>query len=185
MNTLDDCALKFIRWGLGLSVLGLVTGYLPLGHYLMVGAIPSCPAAPVHGHTILLGFVGMPLFGLIYQALPAWMGAAPMPLGLVRAHLQLAVAGVLGVCVNGTLGYEVITHMQPRFYYSGVTGEMARNIWFGIDGVFLTLYGVGCAILLFIVMTKTAYANARAATGAPAWNARTGAGAEGGTRLQG
>ena len=59
MDTINNCALKFIRWGMGLTVLGLITGYFPLGHYLMKDALPSCPTAPVHGHTILLSFVGM------------------------------------------------------------------------------------------------------------------------------
>ena len=160
MDSMNNWALKFIRWGMGLTILGLVTGYLPLGHYLMVGAIPSCPAAPIHGHTVLLSFVGMTVFGLVYHVLPSWMGATPPPLALIRTHFWLSVAGVIGVCVNGTLVYEVITHLQPRFYYIGVSGTMARNIWFGLDGFFLTLYGIGSVIFLFIVLTRTSYARA-------------------------
>jgi hypothetical protein len=30
---MNNWALKFIRWGMGLTVLGLITGYFPLGHY--------------------------------------------------------------------------------------------------------------------------------------------------------
>jgi hypothetical protein len=33
---MDNWALKFIRWGMGLTVLGLITGYFPLGHYYIV-----------------------------------------------------------------------------------------------------------------------------------------------------
>src|ERR1700752_2568437 len=97
MDAMNNWALKFVRWGMGLSVVGLVTGYLPLGHYLMMGAIPSCPAAPVHGHAILLIFVGMTIFGLAYRALPGWMGPGEPPVRLVRMHFWLAVIGVVGV----------------------------------------------------------------------------------------
>ena len=92
---------------LGLTVLGLITGYFPLAHYLMDDAIPSCPTAPIHGHTIMLSFVGMTIFGLAYHALPAWIPRREPPLRLVRLHFWLAVAGVIGVCINGTLELAV------------------------------------------------------------------------------
>lgn len=156
--SMNDWALRFIRWGMGLTILGLITGYVPLGHYLMKDALPSCPTAPVHGHTILLSFVGMPVFGLLYRALPAWMANSVPPLGLVRAHFWLAVIGIVGVCANGTIGYELLGQVfQPEFYYSGTEGQAVRNAWFAIDGAFLTVYAAGCVILLYIVMKKTAY----------------------------
>ena len=37
VRTMENLALRFIRWGTGLLVLGLLTGYGPLGHYLMGG----------------------------------------------------------------------------------------------------------------------------------------------------
>ncbi|HEX9967826.1 MAG TPA: hypothetical protein VGB06_07760 [Solirubrobacterales bacterium] len=155
---MNNWSLRFVRWGMGLTLLGLITGYFPLGHYLMKDALPSCPAAPVHGHTILLSFVGMTVFGLAYRALPAWMGNSEPPIRLVRTHFWLAVVGIIGVCANGTLGYEVLTLLvQPGFYYIGTEGQAVRNLWFGIDGAFLTLYAAGCVIFLYILMTKTAY----------------------------
>lgn len=161
MDTMDNWALKFVRWGMGLAMLGLITGYFPLGHYLLDDAIPSCPTAPVHGHTILLSFVGMTMFGLVYRALPAWMAHREPPTALVRAHFWLAVAGVIGVSVNGTIVYEVLSHLvQPGFYYLEAEGQAVRNLWFGIDGAFLTLYGAGCVIFLHILTQRTAYAPA-------------------------
>jgi hypothetical protein len=158
MDSMNNWSLKFVRWGMGLTILGLITGYFPLAHYLMKDALPSCPAAPVHGHTILLSFVGMTIFGLAYRALPAWMGHNEPPIALVRAHFWLAVVGILGVCINGTVGYEYLTLLvQPDFYYIGEAGQVARNLWFGIDGAFLTLYGGGCIIFLYILMKKTVY----------------------------
>jgi hypothetical protein len=158
---MNDWALRFVRWGMGLTILGLVTGYIPLGHYLMKDSLPSCPTAPVHGHTILLSFVGMPVFGLLYRALPAWMGSSDPPLGLVRAHFWMAVIGIIGVSVNGTIVYEVLKHgFQDAFYYLGPEGQSVRNLWFALDGAFLSLYGAGCVVLLYIVMKKTAYTGA-------------------------
>lgn len=158
MDSMDNWALKFIRWGMGLTVLGLVTGYFPLGHYLMKDALPSCPTAPVHGHTILLSFVGMTMFGLVYRVLPGWMREGEPPTRLVQSHFWLAVIGVVGVCLNGTIGYELVGALQPDFYYAGPAGQDVRNLWFAIDGLFLTLYAAGCMIFLFIVVRKTAYA---------------------------
>jgi len=157
VDSMNNWALKFVRWGMGLTVVGLITGYFPLGHYLMLGAIPSCPSAPVHGHTILLSFVGMTMFGLAYRAIPAWMTGEP-PVGLVGAHFWLATIGVIGVCINGTIGYELLGLLQPNFYYTGGGEAAIRNLWFAIDGVFLTVYGAGCIVFLYIVMKKTAYA---------------------------
>ncbi len=161
MDSMNNWALKFIRWGMGLTVLGLITGYFPLGHYLMMGAIPSCPSAPVHGHTILLSFVGMTQFGLVYRALPAWMTGEP-PLRLVRAHFWLITIGVIGVCLNGTVGYELIGLFRPEFYYAGAAAPAARNLWFAIDGAFLTTYAAGCIVFLYIVVNKTSYTAATA-----------------------
>jgi hypothetical protein len=160
---MNNWSLRFIRWGMGLTVLGLVTGYFPLGHYLMKDALPSCPTAPVHGHTILLSFVGMTMFGLVYRVLPAWMHGIDPPLALVRWHFWLAVAGVIGVCLNGTIGYEALGVIRPDFYYAGPDAQNIRNLWFAIDGAFLTLYAAGCFVFLYIVVGKTSYTRATAA----------------------
>ena len=164
---LSDWALRFIRWGLGLSIIGLVTGYFPLAHYLMMGAIPSCPAAPVHGHTILLSFVGMTIFGLIYRVLPDWMGNAAPPLGLVRSHFWCSVIGMLGVSINGTIGYEVLHFFANDFYYRGHESHAVRNLWFAIDGVFLSLFGIGCLVFTYIIMTTTRYSHAATSRAVP------------------
>ena len=152
---MDNLALRFIRWGTGLLILGLATGYGPLGHYLMGGAIPSCPTAPVHGHTILLGWVGMTLFGLVYHVLPHWASSRPPDLRVVRAHFYLSVVGTLGAWANGTFGYAVLGLLRPGFYYE--PDMTTVQLWFGTSGVFLSLYGLGCALFLWIVLRSTAY----------------------------
>ena len=164
MLSLNDWSLKFVRWAMGLGIVGLATGYFPLGHYLMDDSMPSCPTAPVHGHTILLSFVGMSIFGLLYRALPAWLGRTEPPLQLVRLHFQLAVIGVLGVTVNGTIGYELLKMLSPHFYYTGAQGQNIRNLWFAIDGVFLTVYGAGCVVFLYLLMKATKYSTEEASS---------------------
>ena len=158
MRSVSDWALRFIRWGSGLGIVGLITGYFPLGHYLMKDSLPSCPAAPVHGHTILLSFVGMTLFGLVYAVMPQWSGGNQAPLALIRLHFWLVVTATIGVVVNGTIGYEVLGMVvQPDFYYIGPAGQAVRNLWFGIDGVFLTIYGIGSAVFLYVLKRSTVY----------------------------
>lgn len=152
--SVSDWGLKFLRWGMGLGVVGLITGYLPLGHYLMKDSLPSCPSAPVHGHTILLSFVGMTLFGLVYRSIADSLAGQP-PLKLIRTHFWLVVAGTIGVAVNGTIGYELLGMIHPAFYYEGANAQAIRNLWFAIDGVFLTVYGIGCGVLLYILMKRT------------------------------
>ncbi len=132
---MHNLALRFIRWGTGLLVLGLITGYGPLGHYLMGGSIPSCPAAPVHGHSILLGWVGMTLFGLVYRALPNWSGGKPPALGLARAHFTCCVVGMLGAFANGTFGYAILKLVNDGFYYHAWT-ELWLGEWISADAVF-------------------------------------------------
>ena len=158
---MDNLALRFVRWGAGLLMLGLLTGYGPLGHYLMGGANPSCPAAPVHGHMTLLGWVGMTLFGLVYRALPGWANGKEPAVGLVRVHFYLSIVGALGSWATGTFGYSILKLIRPDFYYA--PDMPLVRVWFGVDGLFLTLYGLGCLLFLWILLRSTAYAAEAAA----------------------
>jgi len=102
----------------------------------------------------------MTLFGLVYGALPQWLGTHKPPLALIRVHFWLVTIGTIGVCLNGTIGYEVLAmFVQPKFYYIGQSGQAVRNLWFALDGVFLTLYGVGSSIFLYVLVKHTAYAS--------------------------
>jgi hypothetical protein len=68
------------------------------------------------------------------------------------------VIGTIGVCVNGTIGYEILGLLfQPHFYYIGSSGQTIRNIWFAVDRVFLSVYGAGCCVFLYVLMKHTAY----------------------------
>jgi uncharacterized membrane protein YedE/YeeE len=124
----------------------------------MDDAIPSCPSAPLHGHAALLGWVGMTLFGLVYRMLPGWSSGRPPSLLLARAHFVLSVVGVVRVLVNGSVGYELLNLLSPEFYYE--PDEQILHLWFGVDGLFLSLYGVGCVLFLVVLLRSTSYRDA-------------------------
>lgn len=147
----SDLALRFIRWGTGFLVLGLWTGYGPLHHYLHGGVDVACPWAPVHGHVILLGWVGCTLFGLVYRALPDWGTLGPGAAKLAAGHFWLSVVSVIGVFANGIFGYRLLDHLSPSFYY--VPDEKTLGLWLTIDGLFLTLFALGGILFLVVVFT--------------------------------
>lgn len=148
-------SLRFVKWGTGLLMLGLWTGYGPLHHYLAGHMQPSCPWAPVHGHVILLGWVGFTLFGLVYQALPGWGTPGPRAPKLAAAHFWLSLVSVLGVWANGIMGYRIINRLSPGFYYKPDVEKL--RIWLSIDGAFLTLFGIGCVLFLLVVFANMRY----------------------------
>lgn len=157
-----NLGLRFVRWGAGFLMLGLLTGYGPLGHYLMGGVKVACPWAPVHGHVASLGWIGMTLFGLVYRALPEWGGDRFSTLRVARWHFVLCVVGVLGVWANGLIGYRVIDALSDGFYY--VPDTRMLNLWLSIDGAFLSIFGLGCVLFLVIVMRTTTYTAEQAAS---------------------
>ncbi len=153
---MNNLSLRFIRWSAGFLVLGLLTGYGPLGHYLMGGVKVACPWASVHGHVALLGWVGMAVFGLVYRAVPSWANGVSPALGLARAHFYACVVAVIGVLANGIIGYRILDVFFNGFYYEPETAVL--NLWLSIDGMFLSLYGVGCGFFLVAVLSSTRYA---------------------------
>ena len=152
---MDRLALRFIRWSTGFLVVGLLTGYGPLAHYLHGGVEVACPWAPVHGHVSLLGWLGMAVFGLVYKQLPSWSNGASPSLRLARAHFLACLGGVLGVYANGIFGYRALNLVSDGFYY--VPDTKVLNLWLSIDGAFLSLYGVGCVLFLIVVFSSTRY----------------------------
>ena len=158
MTEMENIGLRFVRWGAGLLMLGLLTGYGPLGHYLQAGVAHACPWAPVHGHVATLGWMGMTLFGLVYRAVPSWSNGAPPAVRLARTHFIVCVIAVLGVFANGIVGYRILDAFVDGFYYRPVTSML--NLWLSIDGVFLSLYGVGCLMFLSALLRSTRYAAA-------------------------
>jgi cbb3-type cytochrome oxidase subunit 1 len=152
---MENLSLRFVRWGTGLLVFGLLTGYGPLAHYLHGGVQMACPWAPVHGHVGILGWIGMTIFGLVYHALPQWANGKQPSLKIATAHLYICVVAILGVWANGIFGYRFLDRMSPSFYY--IPNKHILNVWLTIDGIFLSLYGIGCVLFMMAVLGSTSY----------------------------
>lgn len=148
-------SLRFVKVGTALLVLGLLTGYGPLHHYLHGGVEVACPWAPVHGHVALLGWIGLTLFGLVYRALADWGTPGPNAARLAAGHFWLSLVSVLGVWGNGIFGYRTIDRLSPGFYYT--PDEEKLRLWLSIDGWFLTLYAVGGILFLIVVFGSMKY----------------------------
>ncbi|HEX9943404.1 MAG TPA: hypothetical protein VGG03_15415 [Thermoanaerobaculia bacterium] len=146
-------SLRFIRWGAGLLVLGLLTGYGPLFHYLSGGVKVACPWAPVHGHVVLLGWVAFTIFGLVYRALPDWGTPSAAAMRMARGHFWLSVLSVLGVYANGIFGYRFLDRRSPGFYYK--PDEETLRLWLSIDGWFLTVFAFGCVLFMVVLFSTT------------------------------
>jgi hypothetical protein len=152
---LKKLSLRFVKWGTAFLTLGLLTGYGPLFHYLHGGVEVACPWAPIHGHVVLLGWVGLTVFGLVYRALPGWGVPSPGATKLAAAHFWLSVVAVLGVFFNGVFGYRLLDVLSPSFYY--VPEMDTLRTWLMIDGLFLTLFAVGCALFFWVIFFSTKY----------------------------
>ena len=64
MSEMENLGLRFVRRGAGLLVLGLVTGYGPLGHYLQSGVTHACPWAPMLNLWLSIDGVFLSLYGV-------------------------------------------------------------------------------------------------------------------------
>jgi hypothetical protein len=94
---------------------------------------------------------------------PSWANGATPAVRLARAHFTVSVIAVLGVFANGIIGYRILDAIVDGFYYRPVTSML--NLWLSIDGIFLSLYGVGCLLFLSALLRSTRYAPS--ATSAP------------------
>lgn len=88
------------------SVVYLVAGMF-LGVYMFAGG-SFAGAVWVHAHLLLLGFVGMMIFGVAYHALPRFVGAPLHSDRVAETHLVLGnaalVAMVLALPILGRSG---------------------------------------------------------------------------------
>ena len=157
-ENMENISLRFVRWGTGLLLLALLTGYGPLAHYLHGGVKVACPWAPVHGHVALLGWIGMTIFGLVYRALPNWANGKEPAIRFATVHFYLCAGAILGVWINGNFGYRLLDHLSPSFYYLPDTRIL--NVWLTIDGLFLSVYGIGCVLFMMTVLRSTNYVRA-------------------------
>lgn len=146
---------RFIRWGLGLGLFGLLIGFGVIGHYVH-GAQHPTGAAFLHNvtlwfacpwtlsvYTIQLGALGMVVFGTLYWVLgkdepAAEVGAAG------NAGLWLCIIGLIGIFCTGYAGYFVADAIWPQFYYKPI--EAGKNAWLLAQLLCMVSYFVGAIL---------------------------------------
>jgi hypothetical protein len=159
---------KFIRWGLGLFIFGLIIGYGPLAHYLH-GALEQtgeaflknvtlwfgCPWT-LSVYTVQVGALSMVAIGAVYWLLPVdHLDSEARD----RAALLLCVAGLIGVFLTGYVGYFVVNAIWPSFYYTPV--PIGKNVWLIAQGLSLTLYLIGVVLAYMSIRHVTDFQVAR------------------------
>jgi len=147
---------KYIRWGLGLFIFGLVIGYGPWLHY-MHGALEEvheaflknvtlwfgCPwTLPVY--VTQLGGLSMVVIGLCYLAFVR-NGAMASISGAERMGPALCAAGIITEFVFGFPLYFAVNAVWPNFYYTPI--QAGKWTWLGTQGACILVYviGVFCA----------------------------------------
>jgi hypothetical protein len=146
-----EIGARFVRWGLGLFVFGLIAGYGPWLHY-MHGALEEvheaflkntlwfgCPwTLPVY--VTQLGGLSMVVIGLCYLTL-ARDGAISSVSEAERLAPVLCALGVIAEFVFGFPLYFAVNAVWPNFYYTPI--NEGKWTWLGIQGVCILVYLVG------------------------------------------
>jgi hypothetical protein len=116
INEVTLLAASFIRWGLGLFVLGLIIGYPPLVRYLQMGLQGpnwmasenvtlwlGCPYA------VQIGALGMVAIGAVYGLFPADELEAE---SRDYTALWLCIVSLLAITIIGFVGYLVLNNIS-------------------------------------------------------------------------
>ncbi len=168
VNEATILGAKFIRWGLGLFIFGLVIGYGPLLHYLH-GALEetgeaflknvtlwfACPWT-LATYTVQVGALGMVAIGAVYWLLPADKVDIER---LDHAALWLCVAGLIAIFLTGYVGYFVVNAIWPSFYYTPVAA--GKNVWLIAQGFSIALYLIGVVLAYLSIRHVTEFQLAR------------------------
>src|SRR5450631_772178 len=150
--TRTDLGWKFIHWGLSLFVVGFLTGYIPILHYIFGGQAGNieplflknmtlwwgCPAILAE-LTLKSGGLGMTAIGLCYLA-AARQGAASKVSGHERIAYTLCTYGLIAELVTAAVGYVVCNYFWPNFYFEPV--QAGKNVWLAIQGLSIAVFVV-------------------------------------------
>jgi len=154
--------VRFIRWGLGLLVFGIFIGFGIIGHYIK-GAQYATGDMFMHNvtlwfacpwtlavYTVQGGSVGMILIGTMYLALGR---SFQVPDREGQTSLWLCIAGLICVFLTGYVGYFVVDHFWPAFYYTPVAE--GKNVWLVAQALSIALYWLGVIGVLLNVRKVT------------------------------
>lgn len=151
--TPTELGWKFIRWGLGLFILGFFTGFVPILHYMLgaqagdVGPVFlknitlwwGCPAILAE-LTLKAGGLGMIAIGLCYVA-AGRQGASPDISIHERIAPMLCAGGLIAELVAAAAGFVICNIFWPNFYFQPVPA--GKNVWLAVQGLSIAIYAVG------------------------------------------
>lgn len=152
--------VRFIRWGLGLFIFGLIFGFGLLGYYfhgtvesnMLSGSEAQWLNYPWTLATYILqvGGLGMVAIGVIYWLLP---GAKLELESVDYTALWLCVVGLIATFLTSYIGYFVTNAIWPSFFYKPVTRGM--NAWIVSQAVSVALYLCGVVLAFFSIRYVT------------------------------
>src|SRR5262249_11728606 len=148
----------FIRLGLGLLVFGIFIGFGITAHYIRGAQYATgdmfmhnvtlwfaCPWT-LSGYAVQGGAAGMIIIGVMYLALGRNFSG---PMRDRTTSLWLCITGLIAVFLTGYVGYFVVDHFWPTFYYSPIAA--GKNVWLAAQGLSILLYWIGILAVLFDV----------------------------------
>jgi uncharacterized membrane protein len=152
--------VRFIRWGLGLFIFGLIFGFGLLGYYFH-GTIESAKLAEsgalwlnypwtLGTYVLQVGGLGMVAIGAVYWLLP---GDKLETESLDYTALWLCIAGLIATFLTSYVGYFVANAIWPSFFYKPITQGM--NAWLGSQTVSIALYLFGVVLAFFSIWHVT------------------------------
>ncbi len=152
--TVDETTIlgvRFIRWGLGLFIFGLIFGFGLLGYYFhgtIESTIPPENMArwlnypwTLATYILQVGAIGMVAIGAVYWLLP---GDKLETESLDYTALWLCVIGLIATFLTSYVGYFIVNAIWPSFFYEPVADGM--NAWIIAQSVSVALYLFGVVL---------------------------------------
>src|SRR5215470_4073440 len=148
---------RFVKWGLGLFIFGILLIFGPIAHYC-VGA--NHPTGEAFLHNVSLWFacpwtlavavmqaggLGMVVLGLT-RLQTARLSERSAATGDSPTALWLCIIGLLGAFAVGYPGYFVFDAIWPSYYYTPV--QAGKNAWLLGQALFIFIY-FGGALMMF------------------------------------
>jgi hypothetical protein len=146
---------RFVEWGLGLGIFGLVLSFGVIAHYIHgalhptgeeflknIGLWFACPWT-LAVYTIQVGGLGMILFGAVFLFLGKTY--PELAVGTGRVGLWLCIVSLIAMFCSGYAGYFVVDAIWPDFYYVPV--KEGKNVWLLAQAACVLCYLIGVILV--------------------------------------
>src|SRR5262245_23989420 len=162
--TVDETTVlgvRFIRWGMGLFIFGLIFGFGLLGYYfhgtIESGILSGSEARWLNypwtlaTYILQIGGIGMVAIGGFY-----WLRSGDnLELeSMGYTALWLSIAGLIVTFLTSYVGYFIANAIWPSFCYKPITQGM--NAWIVSQAVSVALYLCGVVLAFFSIRHVTA-----------------------------